>query len=327
MKRFSILLAAAAVGLTGMAMQPAWSANVKITAIGSIDGEFCRRDRAMLFEDPDGTRILYDPGFTVAGPDDPRLGKIDVVLLSSVHGDHLGARAIPRNDPGTCAKPKASIKMMPNSNTGEIIAKKGALSFAGGEMRGFLRAKVKSAGGNPKKQVNVLRFGGERKVGGVRIAIVPVTHSNGAGTAFLQDKALKAAMKKDGLTAYVGPDNGFILTFSNGLVVYMSGDSGITAEQDVTVRRFYGAELAIINAGGLFTSGPREAAFSINELIKPKAVIPSHTNEAATKGGKLRPGTTTAKFKALINKNIAFHLPLSGVTMEFDGDAKCVKGC
>ena len=72
--------------------------------------------------------------------------------------------------------------MMPNSNTGEIISKKGAVSYAGGEMRGFLRAKVKSAGGNPKKQVNVLRFGGERKIGDTRIAIVPVTHINGTGT-------------------------------------------------------------------------------------------------------------------------------------------------
>lgn len=325
MKRISLILAAAVVGLTGMAMQPAWSANVKVTPLGSHDGEFCRRDRAMLFEDPDGTRIVYDVGMTVAGPTDPRLGKIDAVLLSSVHGDHIGAAAIPAVNAGTCAKPKTSVKLMPNSNTAQIIAKKGAVSYAGGEMRGFLRAQVKAAGGNAKKQVNVLRFGGERKVGGVRIAIVPVTHSNGVGAGFL-GKSLASEFKKDGLTAYVGPDNGFILTFSNGLVVYLSGDSGITAEQDVTVRRFYGAELAVINAGGIFTSGPKEAAFSINELIKPKAVIPQHTNEEATKGGVLQPNTKTAKFKSLV-RGIPVHIPLSGRTMEFDGNAKCVKGC
>jgi len=334
MKKTLLISAAVAMGVAGLAVAPA-SAHmaamkpgvVKITPLGSHTGEFCRRDRAMLFEDPDGTRILYDVGFTVAGPNDPRLGKIDVVVLSSVHGDHIGSRAIPKVGAGTCAKPKASVKMTPNTNTGEIIAKTGALSYAGGEMRNFLRAKVKAAGGNPKKQVNVLRFGGERKVGGVRIAIVPVTHSNGASTAFLQDKNLAKALKKDGLTAYTGPDNGFILTFSNGLVVYMSGDSGITAEQDVTVRRFYGAEIAIINAGGLFTSGPEEAAFSINKLIMPKVVIPQHMNEEATKGGKIIPKSKTARFKSLINKNIAFHLPLSGRTMEFGGNAKCVKGC
>ena len=325
MKRISLILVAAAVGVAGMTIEPAWSANVKITPLGSHDGEFCRRDRAMLFEDPDGTRIVFDVGRTVAGPGDPRLGKIDVVLLSSVHGDHLGDRRIAKVNAGTCAKPKTKVKMAPSSNTAAIIAGQKAKNFSGGEMRNFLRAQVKALGGKAKKLVNVLRFGGERKVGGVRIAIVPVTHSNGVGPGFL-NKDLAGLLKKDGLTAYAGPDNGFILTFSNGLVVYMSGDSGINADQDTTVRRFYGAELAIINAGGLFTSGPKEAAFSINELIKPKAVIPQHTNEAATKGGKLKPGTKTAKFKSLI-KGIPVHIPLSGRTMEFDGNGKCVKGC
>ena len=46
---------------------------VRITPLGSHDGEFCALDRALLLEDPDGTRILYDVGFTVRGADDPRL--------------------------------------------------------------------------------------------------------------------------------------------------------------------------------------------------------------------------------------------------------------
>jgi hypothetical protein len=72
------------------AVEPGFSANVKITPLGSHDGEFCALDRAMVFEDPDRTRILYDAGRTVRGPDDRRLGKIDGVLLSHVHSDHLG---------------------------------------------------------------------------------------------------------------------------------------------------------------------------------------------------------------------------------------------
>ena len=63
---------------------------VKVTPLGGQDGEFCLLDRALIFEDPNGTRILYDAGRTVAGPDDPRLGQIDVVLVSHVHGDHAG---------------------------------------------------------------------------------------------------------------------------------------------------------------------------------------------------------------------------------------------
>lgn len=302
----------------------AFSKTVKITPLGSHDGEFCSRDRAMVFEDPDGTRLLFDAGRTIAGPDDPRLGKIDVVLLSGMHGDHLGDKRIAKTGDGTCAKPQTNIKMTPNSNTAAIIVGKKATAFLGGEMHKFMQKKVTAAGGDPG-QVEVVRFGGERQVGGVRIAIVPVTHSNGIGSGFL-NKDLGDLLNHDGLTAYAGPDNGYVLSFSNGLVVYISGDSGIFADQDVTVRRFYGADLAIINAGGIYTSGPKEAAYSINELIRPKAVIPHHMNEAATNKGKLKPGSKTARFESLI-KDIPVYIPLSGRTMEFDGEAKCLNGC
>ncbi len=34
------------------------SDRVKVTPLGGQDGEFCVLDRAMVFDDPDGTRIL-----------------------------------------------------------------------------------------------------------------------------------------------------------------------------------------------------------------------------------------------------------------------------
>jgi L-ascorbate metabolism protein UlaG (beta-lactamase superfamily) len=303
---------------------PTFAQTVKITPLGSHNGEFCSRDRAMLFEDPDGTTLLFDVGRTVAGPEDSRLGKVDVVLLSGMHGDHLGDKRIEKVGEGTCAKPKTEVNTVPNSNTAEIIVGKNAKAFLGGEMHKFLQTKVIAAGGSAK-QVGVLRFGGERKVGGVRIAIVPVTHSNGIGSNFL-DQELGNLLNQNGLTAYAGPDNGYILSFSNGLVVYLSGDSGIFADQDVTVRGYYGAELAIINAGGIYTSGPREAAYSITKLVRPKTVIPHHMNEAATENGVLKPNSKTAQFKELI-KDIPVHIPISGRTMEFDGEGMCVNGC
>ncbi len=321
---FSLKVSIVTVAISLMLSFHAISQTVKITPLGSHDGEFCSRDRAMLFEDPDGTKLLFDAGRTIKGSRDSRLGKIDVVLLSSVHGDHIGDKRMSKIENGTCAKPQTEINTLPNSNTADIIVGKKAKAFLGGEMHKFMQAKVKAAGGSPK-QVSVLRFGGERKVGGVRIAIVPVTHSNGIGSGFLNEN-LGKMLQLNGLTAYVGPDNGYILNFSNGLVVYLSGDSGIFADQDVTVRGFYGAELAIINAGGIYTSGPKEAAYSINQLIKPKAVIPHHMNEASTENGELRAGSKTALFKSLI-KNIPVHIPLSNRTMEFDGEAHCIKGC
>src|SRR3546814_12285046 len=63
------------------------SQTVKITPLGSHAGAFCAFDRALILEDPDGTRLLYDVGRTVRGAEDPRLGPIDAVLLSPVHGE------------------------------------------------------------------------------------------------------------------------------------------------------------------------------------------------------------------------------------------------
>jgi hypothetical protein len=41
----------------------------------------------------------------------------------------------------------------------------------------------------------------------------------------------------------------------------------------------------------VFTIGPTEAAFGINELAKSNAVIMSHANETETKSGKVIAGT------------------------------------
>ena len=104
MTKLSFRVCFAAIAVSLLFSSAAFSQTVKITPLGSHDGEFCSRDRAMLFEDPDGTRLLFDAGRTIAGPGDPRLGKIDAVLLSGMHGDHLGDRRISKTGNGTCAK-------------------------------------------------------------------------------------------------------------------------------------------------------------------------------------------------------------------------------
>ena len=115
---------ATAVALSGLLVGhagPAFAANVKVTPLGSHDGEFCQFDRAMVFEDPDGTRLLYDAGRTVAGADDPRLGRIDALLVSHMHGDHVGDRHIPAPNAGACGKVDASVAAAPNTNTGQSV--------------------------------------------------------------------------------------------------------------------------------------------------------------------------------------------------------------
>jgi hypothetical protein len=72
MKPIKFLPYFVAVALSALLFnQSALAAEVKITPLGSQQGEFCQLDRALILEDPDGTRILYDPGRTVAGAEDP----------------------------------------------------------------------------------------------------------------------------------------------------------------------------------------------------------------------------------------------------------------
>mgnify|MGYP001817666857 CR=1 FL=1 len=314
----------AAVIFLGLACAFSAHANtVKITPLGSHDGEFCRFDRAMLLEDPDGTRFLYDPGRTVAGGEDPRLGKIDAVLVSHMHGDHVGDRHIPAPNAGECGSPDFSEVAVPNTNTVNIAHAKGAKIVTGSEMPKFFAGKLNSIGGDPKNS-QVVRFGANRMVGGVRVTTVPAVHSNGIAGAMIGGD-LGQMLDSAGLTAYAGPPTGYVLTFTNGTVAYLSGDTGITSEQEIVVGQFYETNLVVINIGDTFTNGPEEAAWVVNNLIQPSAVIPSHANELATSDGKVNPGTRTAAFLEMVE--MPAHVPLSGRTMEFDGSGECVKGC
>jgi L-ascorbate metabolism protein UlaG (beta-lactamase superfamily) len=323
MARRLLSIAAGTVGLAVLALQPAWAQNVKVTPLGGIDGEFCPQDRALIFEDPKGTRVLYDVGRTVAGPEDSRLGKIDVILVSHMHGDHVGNAHTKAVNAGSCDKPDFSVKATPNTSTVNIALAKYAKIVTGSEMPPFFASKLKAGGGEPKNSI-LARFGGSVKVGEVTIATVPALHSNGLAPDFIGGE-LGEAMKAAGFAGYVGQATGYVLKFSNGLVVYLSGDTGITSEQDKVVRGHYKAELAVINIGDTFTTGPMEAAYVMNELVKPVSVIASHANEVATKDGKVLPGTKTEKFKKAVKAPV--HIPLSGKTLEFDGGGKCVAGC
>ena len=306
-----------------MIAQPALAANVKITPLGGQEGEFCPQDRALILEDPNGTRILYDVGRTVAGADDPRLGKIDIILVSHMHGDHTGNVHNKAPNTGSCESPDLSVSALPNTSTVDIALAKQAKIVTGSEMPPFFANKLKAAGGDPKNSL-LARFGGSVKLGGVKIATVPASHSNGLDPDFIGGD-LGKTMKEAGIAGYVGEATGYIVTFSNGLVAYLSGDTGMIAEQDSVVRDHYRAKLVVMNIGDTFTTGPAEAAYVINDLVKPVSVIPSHANEVATKGGKVLPGTRTDAFLKAVK--VPAHIPLSGKTMEFDSGGKCAAGC
>jgi L-ascorbate metabolism protein UlaG (beta-lactamase superfamily) len=311
------------VALGTVLASSATAQTVKVTPLGGIDGEFCPQDRALIFEDPNGTRVLYDPGRTVAGAADPRLGKIDIVLVSHMHGDHAGNVHNKEPNAGSCAQPDLSVSALPNSSAVNIALAKKSKIVTGSEMPAFFAAKLKANGGDPANSI-LARFGGSVTVNGIRIATVTAMHSNGLDPDYIGGD-LGKAMKEAGIAGDVGLATGYVVRFSNGLVAYLSGDTGITADQELVVRNHYNAKLAVMNIGDGFTTGPAEAAYVINDLVKPASVIASHANEVGTVSGKVRPGSKTEAFIKAVK--VPVHVPLSGKTMEFDGAGKCTAGC
>ncbi|MFC4272144.1 MBL fold metallo-hydrolase [Sneathiella chungangensis] len=323
MKQFAKLMTVVCATVAGIGVSFASAENVKVTPLGGQEGEFCRLDRAMVFEDPNGTRVLYDPGMTVAGPEDPRLGNIDIVLISHMHGDHVGSRHNAAPNTGSCAEPDLSVVAVPNTNVVNIVLAKNAKIVTGSEMPEFFAKKLASLGGDPKNSM-LVRFGANKEIGGVNITTVPAVHSNGVHPSMIGGD-LGDSLAAAGLGGHVGPPTGYVLKFSNGLVVYLSGDTGITAEQELVVRDYYAAKLVVMNIGDTFTTGPTEAAYVINEMVKPASVIASHANEEATKDGKIIEGTRTDIFKKAVK--VPVYAALSDKTLEFNAEGACVSGC
>ena len=322
--------------------QAAAANTVKITPLGSHAGEFCRNDRALLFEDPTGVRVLYDPGRTIAGGTDLRLGDVHVVILSHAHTDHVGEVKHNPASPGTCANP-GTISAAPNTNLAEIAAAKNSAFFAGGEMADYFARKIQNIRGSATpgcpaagltSEVVIplsapctatLRPGGSRTVrmasaaSGVKFAVVQAIHSNGINAGFIDDPSVAP-----GTSGYGGTEGGFIVKFTNGLTVYLTGDTGLFGDMNTIVRKYYKARVMVVNMSDTATLGPDEAAFATQQLVRPRTVIPSHINEAATTGG-VPTGQRMNRFLDQMSvSGIAVVLPLSGVTREFDGTGECV---
>ena len=341
-----IAYAAAALGFAlTLAASPVMAQTVKITPVGSHPGELCANDRATIFEDPTGVRILYDVGHTVTGPDDPRLGVIHVVLLSHAHGDHIGDQKLKALGAGTCANSER-VPAGPNSMTAETAAAKNAALVMTSDMGSFLANKIRTIRGGPPVAVCpqtagvtdvpvaapcrsnthlggafVARAAGQSQ--GVEITIVYASHANNVPLSLLTP-AQRAHLEPDGTSLVLGPPTGYVVRFTNGLTAYLSGDTGVHTEMKTVVNEYHKANLALFNLGpsaGTVTS----SAYAMNELVRPAAVILTHPNEAVTESGKLRPASRTA---AVIKQlKPTSHLAISGRTMEFDGKGQCVAGC
>src|SRR5436190_14274304 len=232
------------------AWSAAWAQNVKITPLGSHAGELCSRDRATIYEDPTGVRILYDAGQSVLGADDPRLGRIDVVILSHAHGDHLGDMKMKALDAGACDNPQV-VSAAPNSTTAEIAAAKNSAIIMVVPLANFVGRKIETIRGKPAGAcpltgndlvtpfaapcLATVQTGGTRTVKtanatqAVEITTAPAAHDSTVPRELLGETTRKT-LESDNVSVTLGPPSGYIIRFTNGLTVYLTGDTGLHAE-------------------------------------------------------------------------------------------------
>ena len=326
------------------AVLSAHAQDVTITPLGAVAGEFCVGDRALLFEDPTGVRILTAPGRTVNGSGDPRLplasgatGGVHAVLIDHPHVDHVGD-VRHTNCAGTTT---AAFAFPGSGNAPEIAARHNSAVIVGGEMAGYFGQEMKNITGAATATCPLTTAGLDNNITvprtspctlairggttqlvrsgqtlGVKITTIPAFHAAGAPAVFIDDPGLPA-----GLTGYMGAETGYIIQFSNGLVVLWTGDSGLIGDW-ATQSAFYRPNLAVVHIDGLNTMGGREAAFAVNFLIRPRSVIATHANQVSTTNGVVNAGTRVQLFTDAV-RDARVIIPVSDRKLFCDGHGDC----
>jgi L-ascorbate metabolism protein UlaG (beta-lactamase superfamily) len=105
-----------------------------------------------------------------------------------------------------------------------------------------------------------MNLGGTVKLDDVAVTMVDAKHSSGAHDA--------------SGTHYVGVAAGFVITPTEGPVLYHAGDTCVFGDMRL-IGELYKPEIAMLPIGDHFTMGPKEAAVAA-KLIGCKTVLPIH---------------------------------------------------
>jgi L-ascorbate metabolism protein UlaG (beta-lactamase superfamily) len=206
---------------------------------------------------PGGKVIVIDPWLS-GGPKTPApyktdlgaLGKVDLLLVTHAHVDHIGdAPAIAKLNntklygPADMVTPLITLGLIP-AELGHRFNKTGSV----------------------------------KPLPGIKVTAVKAEHSS------LLVWKNPATDKQESHPA--GEAMGYIVELENGFKIWHMGDTGLFTDMKF-ISEYYQPDLVLIPIGGNFTMGPDDAAFAIREWIKPKMVLPMHYNSNPLTPGTL----------------------------------------
>ncbi len=231
----------------------------------------------------EGKVIVIDP-WLVTNPKTPpeykkleALGKVDLVLVTHAHFDHM-----------------ADAADLARLNNAPLWSTAG------------LSQSLITLGVLPATQAfRMNKSGTVTPVGPkVKVTLVHAEHSS--------EMVWKNPATGKDETHVGGEPGGFIIEFENGFKLWHMGDTGVFGDMKL-IADMYRPDLVLMPiGGGQFVMNPQDAAMVTREFIKPKTVIPMHylTNPGL-------PGTPAEFIKALGNVTTKVMVPNPGDTLEF----------
>ncbi|MBI3370451.1 MAG: metal-dependent hydrolase [Betaproteobacteria bacterium] len=205
---------------------------------------------------PGGKVIVIDP-WLKTNPKTPAqfkdlaaLGKVDLVLVTHAHFDHVA-------DAAELAKLNKAKLYAPPGLSGTLTTL--------GEIPGDLAPGMNKSG-------IATPLGPE-----IKFHMVRAEHSS---EYRWKDPASGKEMMLPG-----GEPVGWIIELENGFKIYHMGDTGLFGDMKF-IGEFYKPDLVLIPIGGNFTINAQLAGYAIREMIKPKFTIPMHYGTYPILAGK-----------------------------------------
>jgi L-ascorbate metabolism protein UlaG (beta-lactamase superfamily) len=201
---------------------------------------------AFKFTSVSGKVIVIDP-FLTQNPKGTEftknldnLGKVDLVLVTHAHGDHLGDAT--------------------------EIAKRNKATLYG--LSALTRALV-SVGAIPGELTAYGNKGGRVSPLGPGITII-MTHAEHSSELSWKNPATGNVD-----THFGGEPVGFVIEFENGFKLYHAGDTSLFGDMKL-IGEYYKPDLVLLPIGGSATMNPQDAAVAVRDYLKPKYAVPMH---------------------------------------------------